>query len=238
MNRRNIQWLLSLSYVIVSLYAIISVHFVLSHIGTITLANRVITRTVTDYSQGVKTVYYHNTPGNFLLVLLFFIAAILAIVSAYIFFKLSVKALSLKKDEVLQAGRGSVSMYEMMKAFFLMPLLGIPSLILGNYHFGFKAPFFVLEFLELNNVPEWLIGLTIRIFHLIQLFLIIGIFSYLFHKASLLRPRLELIFKSTQSADGHIAECPNCGSPYKLSDYRSDMQHIFCANCKKEIPRA
>ena len=32
--------------------------------------------------------------------------------------------------------------------------------------------------------------------------------------------------------------CPACSSPYFLSDYRSDVEHIYCSGCKGELPRS
>ena len=32
-------------------------------------------------------------------------------------------------------------------------------------------------------------------------------------------------------------KCPSCGSKYRLTDYRTDVDHIFCAECKAELPR-
>ncbi len=31
--------------------------------------------------------------------------------------------------------------------------------------------------------------------------------------------------------------CPECGRPYRVSDYRPDAEHIYCSYCKAELPR-
>jgi hypothetical protein len=32
-----------------------------------------------------------------------------------------------------------------------------------------------------------------------------------------------------------IYKCPHCDSEYKLSDYRDDVEKIYCSYCKKEL---
>jgi hypothetical protein len=31
--------------------------------------------------------------------------------------------------------------------------------------------------------------------------------------------------------------CPHCGAHYNVNDYRPDLEHIFCSQCKGELPR-
>lgn len=40
-----------------------------------------------------------------------------------------------------------------------------------------------------------------------------------------------------QSVDA-IVQCPSCGTSYRPSDYRSDLERIFCSGCKAELPRS
>jgi hypothetical protein len=56
---------------------------------------------------------------------------------------------------------------------------------------------------------------------------------------------LSMVFEaSNRLAEGkngqHLFEerlsCPNCSLPYFESDYRSDVEHIFCSSCKIELP--
>ena len=33
-------------------------------------------------------------------------------------------------------------------------------------------------------------------------------------------------------------QCPECNMPYRLDDYREDIENIFCSRCKTELSRA
>jgi hypothetical protein len=41
----------------------------------------------------------------------------------------------------------------------------------------------------------------------------------------------------TREVGEPFLHCPNCGSPYHLSDYRMDAEKIICSYCNKELPR-
>jgi hypothetical protein len=63
--------------------------------------------------------------------------------------------------------------------------------------------------------------------------LLFGLFGYI---VSL----IIVLHKSTpqpQSGDEGVYLCPNCETPYRLSDYRPDAK-IICAGCRQEIVRA
>jgi len=34
-----------------------------------------------------------------------------------------------------------------------------------------------------------------------------------------------------------VNKCPKCGAAYKLTDYRPDVEHIYCTLCKTELSR-
>ena len=38
--------------------------------------------------------------------------------------------------------------------------------------------------------------------------------------------------------DPDLRTCATCGTPYRLSDYRSDADRILCSACKAELPRS
>ena len=50
----------------------------------------------------------------------------------------------------------------------------------------------------------------------------------------LLSPRSNKI--APNSGDEDTAECPNCGTPFRWSDYRDEVTQIYCSNCKQEMP--
>lgn len=35
-----------------------------------------------------------------------------------------------------------------------------------------------------------------------------------------------------------VVQCPSCGTSYRPSDYRSDLERIYCSGCKAELPRS
>jgi len=43
--------------------------------------------------------------------------------------------------------------------------------------------------------------------------------------------------KAATGQDPDLRTCGVCGTPYRLSDYRSDADRILCSGCKAELPR-
>ena len=40
------------------------------------------------------------------------------------------------------------------------------------------------------------------------------------------------VYEKTPSSNAEGKECPSCGTPYNLNDYRGDAGKIFCSTCK------
>ena len=50
-------------------------------------------------------------------------------------------------------------------------------------------------------------------------------------------PVLEVAYRLSRPKETYDAQCGACATPYRVDDYRPELDHIYCSWCHAELPR-
>lgn len=71
--------------------------------------------------------------------------------------------------------------------------------------------------------------------HVVTLLIWAAFLPYGFLRAR--KPPPPRVMNDDEVIDDPVLQCPSCSHPYRLSDYRTDVNAIHCSRCKQELPR-